>query len=199
MLELDRFFWETLGREPVTIEKDTKDTLDGLAKSSKIITNTVSLHDEMKEKVEKIGRWLGFDTKVEVKVAKGSVVDVIWELAIANLGRTIYVFEIQSKGSLDSLFVNLTCAKNNPAVQGLVTVSDKERLSKIKRKTVGLNLSDLKTWSFDNVESIHRNLEEAHTKLNELNLIPSGFYSKDYSMVSMGPPFSFHALSPPPI
>ena len=47
--------------------------------------------------------------------------------------RVIYVFEVQTKGSVDSLILNLLKSLNNPAVQGVVAVSDKEQLERIKK------------------------------------------------------------------
>lgn len=35
------------------------------------------LHDEVRDKLTNIGKWMGFSTNTEVKVAEGSVVDVI--------------------------------------------------------------------------------------------------------------------------
>ena len=65
------------------------------------------LHDEVRDKLEQIGIWLGFTAQTEVKVADGAVVDTVWESSIGNLGRVIYVFEVQTGGSIDSLILNL--------------------------------------------------------------------------------------------
>src|SRR3546814_2661804 len=71
------------------------------------------IHNEVKDKLADIGQWLGFSSKTEVKVADGSVVDTVWESTIGNMGRVIYVFEVQTKGSIDSLLMNLLKALNN--------------------------------------------------------------------------------------
>src|SRR5690606_27947579 len=96
------------------------------------------IHDEVKEKLADIGQWLGFSSKTEVKVADGSVVDAVWEATIGNMGRVIYVFEVQTKGSVDSLLMNLLKALNNSAVQGIVAVSDKVQLEKIRKYAAGV-------------------------------------------------------------
>jgi hypothetical protein len=44
---------------------------------------------------------------------------------IGNMGRVIFVFEVQTKGSIDSLILNLLKSLNNSSVQGVVAVSDK--------------------------------------------------------------------------
>lgn len=55
-----------------------------------------------------IGELLGFESRAEVKIAAGAVVDAVWEAKIGNMGKAIYVFEVQSKGSIDSLLLNLS-------------------------------------------------------------------------------------------
>jgi hypothetical protein len=71
-------------------------------------------------------------------VAHGAVVDAVWEASVGNLGRVIYVFEVQTKGSIDSLIINLLKSLNNPAVQGIVTVSDSTQIEHIKKETASV-------------------------------------------------------------
>ena len=110
-------------------------------------------------------------------VAEGSRVDTIWEATIGNMGRVIYVFEVQTKGSIDSLILNLLKALNNPAVQGVVAVSDAHQLEKIKRHANGVtDLRDkLKYLDYVEVLRIHENLEYVNATINELGLVPEGF------------------------
>lgn len=84
-----------------------------------------------KEKLVAIGELLGFDSRSEVKITTGAVVDAVWEAKIGNMGKAIYVFEVQSKGSIDSLILNLKKAQSNAAVQAVVAVADEEQLAKI--------------------------------------------------------------------
>lgn len=111
------------------------------------------------------------------KVAEGSIVDAIWEATIGNMGRIIYVFEVQTKGNLDGLLVNLLQALNNPAVQGIVAVSDNTQLEKIKNKATTIkDLKDtLKYWDFKKVLEVHNRLEYVNSTVNELGLVPRGF------------------------
>lgn len=67
------------------------------------VKDSKSLHDEIKEKLVAIGELLGFDSRSEVKITTGEVVDAVWEAKIGNMGKAIYVFEVQSKGSITSL------------------------------------------------------------------------------------------------
>ena len=54
------------------------------------------------------------------------------------LGKVIYVFEVQSKGSIDSLILNLKKAQRNAAVQAVVAVSNEEQLAKIIHEKTGV-------------------------------------------------------------
>ena len=48
-----------------------------------------SIHDEIKEKLVAIGELLGFESRSEVKIATGAVVDAVWEAKIGNMGKAI--------------------------------------------------------------------------------------------------------------
>lgn len=65
----------------------------------------------------------------------------------------------------------------HPAVQGVVAVSDKEQLEKIRKHAEGVSgLSDkLKFWDYQEVLSVHENLEYVNESINKLDLVPSGF------------------------
>ena len=135
------------------------------------------IHDEIRDKLANIGQWLGFRSSTEIKVADGSKVDTIWEATIGNMGRVIYVFEVQTKGSTDSLIINLLKALNNPAVQGVVAVSDAAQLEKINKHAKGVpNLGEkLKSWDYKKVLEIHDALEMVNESINSLGLVPQGF------------------------
>lgn len=93
------------------------------------------------------------------------------------MGRVIYVFEVQTKGSIDSLIVNLLKSLNNPAVQGVVAVSDSKQLEKIEDHAEGVTgLRDkLKLWDYKEVLDVHENLEYVNESINQLVLVPDGF------------------------
>jgi hypothetical protein len=132
------------------------------------------LHNEVRDKLEQIGLWLGFSAKTEVKVAEGSVVDAVWEATIGNLGRVIYVFEVQTKGSIDSLIINLLKSLNNPAVQGIVAVSDLTQIERIKKQASGVAplREKLKYWDYKEVLQVHEALESVNEAINSLGLVP---------------------------
>jgi hypothetical protein len=173
LLTVDYFIWDELqvednlsdifvkGKEEKKVDKETSDFI----------------HNEVRDKLADIGTWLGFRSQTEVKVADGSKVDTIWEATIGNMGRVIYVFEVQTKGIIDSLIINLLKALNNPAVQGVVAVSDADQLVKIRKHTalVGDLNKKLKCWDYTKVLEIHEALSMVNESINGLGLVPQGF------------------------
>ena len=93
------------------------------------------------------------------------------------MGRVIYVFEVQTKGSIDSLMLNLLKARNNPAVQGVVAVSDRDQLEKIERqaKQVADLAKSLRCWDYQEVLKVHADLEMVNESINKLRLVPESF------------------------
>jgi hypothetical protein len=174
LLAVDYFIWDQL---------QVEDKLSGIHRKkseeekSTLIEETKFIHDDIRDKLRDIGEWLGFDAKIEQKVSIGSKVDTIWESEIGNMGRIIYAFEVQTKGSIDSLIINLLASLNNPAVQGVVAVSNSEQLEKIRAQaSVVMNLRDkLKYWDYEEVQKVHEHLAYAFECINNLNLVPEGF------------------------
>ena len=169
LLMVDYFIWDEL---------QVEETLSGSGKKTKKKEEeTIQedpdefIHNDVRDKIRNIGQWLGFEANIERKVAAGSKVDTVWESTIGNMGRVIYVFEVQTKGSIDSLIVNLLKSLNNPAVQGVVAVSDKEQLEKIRGHAEGVTgLRDkLKLWDYQEVLNVHENLEYVNERINKLD------------------------------
>ena len=178
LLTADYFIWEELQVED-NLTKIFRKSGDETPKSVDKIDATTSgfIHDEIRDKLASIGQWLGLQSSTEVKVAEGSKVDAIWEQVIGNMGRVIYVFEVQTKGSIDSLIVNLLKSLNNPAVQGVVAVSDETQLEKIRKHAAGVHgLRDkIKYWNYERVLEVYDSLESVNSEINSLGLVPSGF------------------------
>ena len=121
LLTVDYFIWDELQVEDNLSEifvkgKEEKKAVPSIKAVDKETSDFI--HNEVRDKLAEIGTWLGFTSQTEKRVADGSKVDTIWEATIGNMGRVIYVFEVQTKGSIDSLLLNLLKAMNNPAVQG---------------------------------------------------------------------------------
>lgn len=174
LLAVDYFMWDEI--LPLT-EKKVSDTVIPLVSDKSVTANdSKSLHDEIKEKLVDIGKLLGFDSRSEVKITAGAVVDAVWEAKIGNMGKAIYVFEVQSKGSIDSLILNLKKAQSNAAVQAVVAVADEEQLAKIIRESAGvIDEKSLRTWDSEDVLAVHDSLVRAHESINKLALVPESF------------------------
>lgn len=172
LLVVDYLFWDIIypmskkdisidKAEEVQIEKDEKQFI----------------HNDIIDQIVEIGQWLGFESKSEIKIADGAIVDAIWQAQIGNMGKVIYVFEVQTHGSIDSLILNLQKATNNFAVQAIVAVSDGKQIEKIKRESKGIQSIEtkLKTWDYMEVMEMHDCLERSNEIINSLGLVPGSF------------------------
>lgn len=175
LLAVDYFMWDEI--LPIA-EKKTSEAPATTTEVKKPVTanDSKSLHDEIKEKLVAIGELLGFDSHSEVKITTGAVVDAVWEAKIGNMGKAIYVFEVQSKGSIDSLILNLKKAQSNAAVQAVVAVADEEQLAKIISESAGvIDEKSLRTWDSEDVLAVYDSLVRAHESINKLSLVPESF------------------------
>ena len=173
LLAVDYFLWDEL--LPLA-EKKSAETPVSESNKPSTVSDSKSLHDEIKEKLVAIGELLGFDSRSEVKITTGAVVDAVWEAKIGNMGKAIYVFEVQSKGSIDSLILNLKKAQSNAAVQAVVAVADEEQLAKIIQESDGvIDEKSLRTWDLEDVLSVYDALVRAHESINKLALVPESF------------------------
>ena len=173
LLAVDYFLWDEV--LPLAEKKSAEIPVSESEKPT-TVSDSKSLHDEIKEKLVAIGELLGFDSRAEVKITAGAVVDAIWEAKIGNMGKAIYVFEVQSKGSIDSLILNLRKAQSNAAVQAVVAVADEEQLAKIIRESAGvIDEKSLRTWDSEDVLAVYDSLVRAHESINKLALVPESF------------------------
>lgn len=173
LLAVDYFLWDEV--LPL-VEKKEPENQTPAAPVVRSKNDSKSIHDEIKEKLIAIGELLGFESRSEVKIATGAVVDAVWEAKIGNMGKAIYVFEVQSKGSIDSLILNLKKAQSNAAVQAVVAVADEEQLAKIIRECEGvIDAKSLRTWNSDDVLVVYDSLARAHESINKLALVPESF------------------------
>lgn len=173
LLFVDYFLWEVWDnfikdfKVKATITLEPKYDIE-------LSNNAISIHDELKDKITAIGTWLGFEVEAEKKVADGAIVDVAWKARIANLGAVSYVFEVQSKGSIDSLILNLQRAQKNPTVQKLIVVSDIKQIEKTKNEIKDLPENFRRAvsfWEADSVDNTYENLEQVNDSIKKLNLI----------------------------
>ena len=175
LLAVDYFLWDEVlpFAEKMAAGEEQATTTAAKPVSSK---ESKSLHEEIKEKIVTIGELLGFESRAEVKITVGAVVDAVWEAKIGNMGKAIYVFEVQSKGSIDSLILNLKKAQNNAAVQAVVAVAEENQLAKIIQESRGvIDEKDLRTWDAEDVLAVYDALVRAHESINKLALVPESF------------------------
>ena len=176
LLAVDYFLWDEilpLAEKKTIAPADSQPVPTVTSKK-----HNTSIHDEIKEKLVKIGDLLGFESRSEVRITDGAVVDAVWEAKIGNMGKAIYVFEVQSKGSIDSLILNLKKAQNNAAVQAVVAVADEEQLAKIIKESKGvIDEKDLRIWNADDVLTVHDALVRAHESINKLALVPESLFN----------------------
>ena len=166
MLDVNEFVWWIA---------DKKTQPDARIEVTDITGKEDFVHNEVRDKIAEIGKYLGYQSHPERKVADGAVVDVVWEAAIGNMGRLSYVFEVQTKGSIDSLILNLIRAIDNPVVQGVVAVSDEAQLEKIRKEVKGTPLAGrLKEWNYEEVLQVHSKLQEVSESVNRIGLVPDG-------------------------
>lgn len=177
-LTVDYFIWSEL-QVLETLADLAKPAQAGKEKSSVEVEEDKKnfVHNEIRDKIADIGEWLGLRAQTEKKVADGAVVDTIWEVTVGNMGRVIYVFEVQAGGSIKGLLVNLLKSLNNPAVQGVVAVSDAGQIEKIKKEANGIQglSGKLKYWNYEEVMKVYDALAEVNTSINALGLVPQGF------------------------
>lgn len=172
LLIVDYMFWDII--YPLSKKEDIKDEFEQLSieKDEKQF-----IHNDIINQIVEIGQWLGFESRSEVKIADGAIVDAIWQAQIGNMGKVIYAFEVQTHGSIDSLILNLQKATNNFAVQAIVAVSDEKQIEKIKRESKGIRdiETKLKTWNYTEVMEMHDCLERSNEIINNLGLVPDSF------------------------
>lgn len=173
MLTLNSFIWQEFQNIAQEVQTNQKDTEELIPQNSK---EAAFIHNDIRDKIAEIGRFLGFSADVEKKIATGAIVDAVWEVTIGNMGRVIYVFEVQTNGSIDSLILNLMKAKNNKAVQGIIAVTDQKQIEKIKKEIAILPIhNEVKFWNYEEVLKVHESLQFANESINNLGLIPLGF------------------------
>lgn len=180
LLAVDYFIWHELQVESNLSQIHKKDFPSDQPPEKDVKDEKTSefIHNEIRDKLADIGQWLGFESKTEIKVSEGSKVDTVWEATIGNMGRVIYVFEVQTKGSIDSLILNLLKSMNNPAVQGIVAVTDTKQIEIIKKHSTGVTglAEKLKYWDYKEVLQVHEALESVNESINRLALVPDSFW-----------------------
>lgn len=116
-------------------------------------------HDDVVDQLVAIGQWLGFRAEKEKLIARGARVDVVWQARVSNLGVVTYVFEVQRRGSIDSLILNLQRSQNNPTVQRLIVVAGSSAIERIRQEIEALPEGFRKSVGFMEVSDAVRAAE----------------------------------------
>lgn len=135
-------------------------------------------HDEAIEQLLTIGQWLGFEVEKEKTIAHGARVDVIWQARVANLGVVTYVFEVQRRGNVDALILNLQRAQNNPTVQRLVVVGLEDELTRVRNEVNTLREDFRRMVGYMDISDLLRATDlvsELSNIINKLELVKSEF------------------------
>ncbi len=138
------------------------------------------VHDDLIDQLIALGNWLGFQAEKEKPIAKGAIVDAVWKARIANLGVVTYVFEVQRRGSIDSLIVNLQKAQNNQTVQRLIIVATPKKIEAIRQEIAALPENFRKFVSYMEVDEVIRAAQligELSAIIGKLKLVRDEFDS----------------------
>ena len=122
-----------------------------IAKSAEIQLN----HQNVQQMIVEIGEILGFKAQKEYEFY-----DVVWRESV-NSQRLSHVFEVQSKGNIDSAFAKLKRAFDAQRSKPFLIIST-ERDTNRALKSLSQEFRELETnltiWSFAELKKIHENL-----------------------------------------
>ncbi len=150
LIKRERGNWEITERGRNEVEKETSGFT--LTKSSQ---NNLS-HTIIQEMLVKIGESLGFYAETEFEFY-----DVIWRETPNNL-RISHIFEVQSKGNIDSAFAKLKRAYQLQHTKPFLVLAS-ERDLKRARRSLSREFHEIETvvtiLTFAQIEQVHQNLK----------------------------------------
>lgn len=149
-LERKNGFWKITGKGYKAAENETSGfTLTKLE-------NEELTHLDIQKMLMEIGNCLGFFAKIEFEYY-----DVVWR-ETGKSPRISHIFEVQSKGNLDSAFAKLKRAYQNQRTKPFLVLSSERDLNRA-RKSLALEFHDIESavtiLTFVQVKQIHRNLK----------------------------------------
>lgn len=145
----ERGFWTVTDKGKAEVEAETK----GFA-VTEIINNQPS-HSDIQEMLVDIGKSLGFYAALEFEFY-----DVIWRETPASQ-RISHIFEVQSKGNIDSAFAKLKRAYQNQRTKPFLILSTEKDLNRAV-KSLSREFQDIEKTvtilTFEQIRQVHRNL-----------------------------------------
>ena len=114
-------------------------------------------HNEIQNMLAEIGRNLGYFTVTEFEYY-----DVVWR-ETEKSPRLSHIFEVQSKGNIDSAFAKLKRGYHNQRSHPFLIIADESDVRRA-RKSLDAEFSDLsqilKIFSFAQIEKVYQNLNQ---------------------------------------
>jgi hypothetical protein len=129
--------------------------------------NSQLSHDSIQNLLCDIGESLLFHTQKEVEFY-----DVVWRES-AKSPRFSHVFEVQSKGNIDSAFAKLKRAYQAQRTKPFLIVSSETNLNR-SRKSLAREFQDIESvvtiLTFEQIKTVHQNLQSTAEILKEFLL-----------------------------
>ena len=149
LIERNRGNWTITGKGIEAVEEETSGFT--LTKSE---YDEIS-HTDIQKMLLKIGKILGFDTEMEIEFY-----DVVWRESEKS-PRFSHIFEVQSKGNIDSAFAKLKRAYHNQRTKPFLVVSSEKDLKRAK-KSLNLEYSEIENittvLTFAQIQKVYKNL-----------------------------------------
>jgi len=151
LIRRERGIWSLTERGRKSVELET----EGIFFTTTVFENEVLSHKQIQEMLVRIGEILGFAGETEYQFY-----DVVWRER-TNQTRLSHVFEVQSKGNIDSAFAKLKRAHDAQRSK-VFLILDGERDANRAQKSLAQEFRELENvlciLSFVEVRKIHDNL-----------------------------------------
>ena len=151
LIRRDRGIWSLTEKGRKSVEQET----EGIIFTTAEIETEVLSHKQIQEMLVRIGEILGFAGETEYQYY-----DVVWREK-NNYQRLSHVFEVQSKGNLDSAFAKLKRAHDAQRSK-IFLILDSERDANRAQKSLAQEFRELENvlviLSFVELKKIHENL-----------------------------------------
>jgi hypothetical protein len=160
-IKRNRGVWAITGKGRSEVEAETS----GFALTT---SNTENLsHTDIQEMLVEIGECLNFHAQTEFEFY-----DVVWREA-AKTPRLSHIFEVQSKGNIDSAFAKLKRAYQAQRTKPFLIISSERDLNRA-RKSLSREFQDIESevriLTFVQIEQVHQNLKNIAEIIKEFLL-----------------------------
>ncbi len=161
LIERERGYWKITEKGRFEAEKETS----GFALT---VSQPKSLsHTTIQEMLVKVGESLGFHAETEYEYY-----DVIWRETL-NSPRISHIFEVQSKGNIDSAFAKLKRAYQAQRTKPFLVIASERDLNRA-RQSLSREFHDIETvvviLTFAQIKQVHQNLKNIAEIIKEFLL-----------------------------